>query len=75
MMTALSWLTAWVRDLTAEALASLNMRSISTGPSPVLAVPVARADRTAWAAAVASTVSVLPWRRRAARSGRLTSTR
>src|SRR5258706_12250609 len=60
-MTALSWLTAWVRDLTAEALASRNMRSISTGPSAVLAVVLARADSTAWAAARASTGSVLPW--------------
>ena len=39
-MTALSWLIAWVRDLTAEARASRNMRSISTGPSAVLAVRV-----------------------------------
>src|SRR3954447_325839 len=40
-----------VRDLTAEARARWNRRSISTGPSPVLAVAVARADSTAWAAA------------------------
>ncbi len=32
---------AWVWDLTAESLASLNIRAISTGPSPVLAVAVA----------------------------------
>jgi hypothetical protein len=69
----LSWLIAWVRDLTAEALASLNMRVISTGPSPALAVLVARPDSTAYAAACASMASVLPRRRRAARSGRLTS--
>jgi hypothetical protein len=49
-MTALSSLIAWVRDLTAEVLASRNMRSISTGPSPVLAVLFARAHATAWAA-------------------------
>jgi len=65
--TALSWLTAWVRDLTADARASLNMRSISTAASAVLAVVVAVADSTAWAAACASTASVLPWRRRATR--------
>lgn len=71
--TALSWLIAWVRDLIAEPLASLNIRSISTGPSPVLAVAVARPDSTAWAAAWASMVSVLPRRRWVALSGWLTS--
>ena len=43
-----SWLMTWVRDLTAEVRARRNMRSISTGPSPVLAVPFARPDRMAW---------------------------
>jgi hypothetical protein len=67
--TALSWLMAWVRDLTAESLASLNIRAISTGPSPVLAVAVARPASTARAAASASTASVLPRRRLVALSG------
>jgi hypothetical protein len=71
--TALSWLIAWVRDLIAELLASLNIRSISTGPSPVLAVAVARPDSTARAAAWASMVSVLPRRRWVALSDWLTS--
>src|SRR5256885_985941 len=31
---------AWVRDLIADALASLNIRAISTGPSPALGVVV-----------------------------------
>jgi hypothetical protein len=34
MFTALSWLIVWARALMAEDLASLNIRSISTGPSP-----------------------------------------
>ena len=54
------WLMAWVRALTAEALANLNIRSISTGPSPALAVALARPLSTARAAAWASTGSVLP---------------
>ena len=64
---------AWVRDLMADALASLNIRAISTGPSPALGVVVARPDSTARAAASASTASVLPRRRRVALSGLLTS--
>ena len=71
--TALSWLMAWLRDLIAEALASLNIRSISTCPSPDLAIAVARPDSTARAAVSASRVSVLPRRRRSPRSPRLTS--
>lgn len=59
--------------LVADPFASLNSRSISTGPSPVFAVAVARPDNTARAAASASMASVLPWRRRAALSGWLTS--
>jgi hypothetical protein len=42
MSTALSWLIVWVRALMAEDLASLNIRSISTGPSPAFALPLAR---------------------------------
>ncbi|RPF39256.1 hypothetical protein EDD92_9489 [Streptomyces sp. TLI_185] len=57
---------AMERDLTAEVLASLNSRIVSTGPSAVLAVAVARPQRTAWAAAAASMESDLPCRRRAA---------
>jgi hypothetical protein len=59
--------------LTADALASLNNRTISTGPSPVFAVAVAWPDSTARAAASASMASVLPRRRRLALSGWLTS--
>jgi hypothetical protein len=44
-------LVAWVRDLIAESLASLNVRAISTGPSPVLAIAVARPASTTRAAA------------------------
>ena len=35
---ALIWLTAWVRAFTAESLALLSIRSISTSPSPDLGV-------------------------------------
>ena len=58
--TALSWLIACPRDLIADALASLNMRTISTSPSPDFAIAVARPDSTARAAPSASIVSVLP---------------
>jgi hypothetical protein len=58
--TALSWLIAWVRDLIADALASLNIRTISTGPLLVFASAVARPANTARAAASASMPSVLP---------------
>jgi hypothetical protein len=71
--TALSWLIAWVRALSADVLASLNIRIISTGPSPVFATAVARPDSTARAADSASTASVLPRLRRVALSGWLTS--
>ncbi len=40
--TALSWLIAWGRALTAEPLASLNILAICTGPSPDLARARAR---------------------------------
>lgn len=61
------------RDLAAEVLAILNSRIVSTGPSVVLAVAVARPESTALAAAAASTASDLPCRRRAALSGWFTS--
>lgn len=63
----------WVRALMVEALATLNIRSISTGPSPDFAVALARPLSTARAAASASKGSVLPRRRRVAWSGWLTS--
>lgn len=50
------------RHLTAEDLAILNSRTVSTGPSVVLAVAVARPERTARAAAAASMESDLPCR-------------
>jgi hypothetical protein len=65
-------LIVWVRALRAEALASLNIRSISTGPSPAFALLLARPLSTARAADSASMVSVLPRRRRVALSGWLT---
>jgi hypothetical protein len=43
----LSWLIACVRDLIAELLAILNILMASTGPSPLLAVAVARPESTA----------------------------
>ena len=50
-------------------LGQLDRRRISAaGPSPVLGVTVARPDSTARAAASASMASVLPRRRRVARS-------
>lgn len=69
----MSWLNACERDLAAEVLAILNMRMVSTGPSEVLAVAVARPESTAWAAAAASIASVFPRLRRVALSGWLTS--
>lgn len=72
--TALSWLIACTQALPAESFAILRTRSASTGPSPVFGVAVASPDSTAWAAASASTASFSPRRRRADRSGRLTST-
>ena len=57
-----------MRVLTAEALASLNMRSISTGPLPDLAVALARPLSRARAAASASMgVGLAPLARRAGR--------
>jgi hypothetical protein len=49
------------------------MRIASTSPSPALGVPDASPDWTARAAAIASIVSDLPWRRLVRRLGRSTS--
>jgi hypothetical protein len=67
-------LPAWLRALTAEERATRSERSISTLAVPALGIAVASPACTARAAASASTGSDLPLRRRAARSGRLTST-
>ena len=56
-----------------EALASLNIRSICTCPSPDFAIAVARPDSTARTAASASMVLVSPRRRLSPRSVGLTS--
>ena len=64
---------AWVRALTAVARATRSERIISTIPSPVLGMTVTSPACTARAAASASEGSDLPCRRRADRSGRLTS--
>jgi hypothetical protein len=66
-------LTAWVRALTAVWRATRSARVISTVPSWALGMPVASPACTVRAAASASTGSLLPRRRRVARSGRLTS--
>jgi hypothetical protein len=49
--TAVSWLIVWVRALTAETLASLTIRGISTGSSPAFALALAHPLSTARAAA------------------------
>jgi len=64
----------WVRARMAVWRATRSERIISTWPVPALGTTVASPACTALAAAWASTGSVLPWRRRAVRSGRLTST-
>ena len=53
-----------VRALLAERRAIRSSRMHSTNPVAVLGAPVAEPDSTARAAAMASTVSVLPCRRR-----------
>ena len=63
----------WVRALIAVARATRSERIISTWPVPALGVTVTWPACTARAAASASSGSDLPWRRRADRSGRLTS--
>ncbi|MFI6494931.1 transposase [Streptomyces sp. NPDC050564] len=68
MRTALSWLMACVRALTADAFVSLYILAICTGPSPDLARAWARPLNTARAAFWASSGSDLPRRRRSARS-------
>lgn len=54
------WTQGFMLRVIADPFASLKSRSISTGPSLVFAVAVARPDKTARAAASASTASVLP---------------
>ena len=68
------WLMAWVRLLRAEERATRSTRMASTFPSLVLADPVASPPWAARAAAMASSGSDLPLRRRRWRLGRSTST-
>jgi hypothetical protein len=58
---------AWVRALTADALVSLYILAICTGPSPVSALARARPLNTARAAFWASSGCDLPRRRRPSR--------
>ena len=62
MTRAFIWLTAWVRALTAESLALLSIRIISTSPSPDLGVASATPASTARAAISASVGSLFPFR-------------
>jgi hypothetical protein len=64
----------WVRARIAVCRATRSERIISTCPVPALGATVAWPACTARAAASASSGSDLPRRRRAWRSGRLTST-
>ena len=59
---AFIWLIAWVRALTAESLVLLNIRIISTSPSPDLGVASATPASTARAAISASVGSLFPFR-------------
>src|SRR6266568_2299874 len=68
-----SALMVWVRARIAVWRPTRSERIISTWPSPALGTTVTWPACTALAAAWASSGSDLPWRRRAARSGRLTS--
>jgi len=65
---------AWVRALIALRRATTRARSSPTAPLRALGTARASPASTARAAASASTGSLLPLRRRRARSGRLTST-
>src|SRR5215218_3710811 len=71
--SALIWLLAVVVALTALLRAIVNARQASTAPSRFFGTALACPASTARAAASASTGSLLPLRRRFARSGRLTS--
>ena len=71
--TALSWLIAAVRALTAPARTPRSTRIASTIPSRRLGSAVAVPANTARAAASASTGSLLPRRRRVVRLGRSAS--
>ncbi len=55
------WLSAWVRPLRADALATRNTRMDSTFPSLLLASPAASPERAARAAVMASWGSDLPF--------------
>ena len=70
---AFIWLAACVRALTAESLALLSMRIISTSPSPDFGVASATPASTPRAAISASVGSLFPLRYRTDRSGLLTS--
>src|SRR4051812_38223 len=72
-MIAFSVTMAWVRPLTAVSRATLRWRIISTVPVPDFGRAVACPPSTARAALSASSGSLLPFRRRSCRSGRLTS--
>ena len=58
------WFAAAVRAFMAPWRATRNWRTDSIGPSPDFGITVASPASTARAAASASTVSVLPLRRR-----------
>lgn len=68
-----SWFSACVRVLFALRCSTFSILRVSTAPSCVFGVAVAAPDMTARPAAMASTTSVLPWRRRTCRFGRDTS--
>jgi hypothetical protein len=73
-MRVLSVTIAWVRAFSAVSRAIFKCRTISTSPFPDLGDVLASPARTARAAASASIVSLLPYRRRSLRFGRSTST-
>jgi hypothetical protein len=59
---AFIWLPAWVRDFTAESLALLSIRIISTSPSPDLGVASTTPESTPRAAISASVGPLFPLR-------------
>jgi hypothetical protein len=68
------WMSALVRAVRAERLATRKALTDSTGPSLDLAMLLALPPSAARAASMASRGSDLPLRRRSSRFGRLTST-